>query len=108
MKHTVASLEVRIAALEASFAERSAQTKQFIAEFAALRAQSDALNARLAARSTAPATANAAPRAKHVVQISRRDDGQWQVWLDYKPHTAHAEAANARAEAKQLAMSFAQ
>lgn len=104
MKHTVASLEVRIAALEASFAERSAQTKQLIAEFAALRAQSDALTA----RSTAPATANAAPRAKHVVQISRRDDGQWQVWLDYKPHTAHAEAANARAEAKQLAMSFAQ
>lgn len=104
MKHTVASLEVRIAALEASFAERSAQTKQLIAEFAALRAQSDALTA----RSTAPATANAAPRAKHDVQISRRDDGQWQVWLDYKPVGAHTEAADARAEARQLAKSFAQ
>ncbi len=102
-KHTVASLETRIAALEASLAERSAQTKQLIAEFAALRAQADAVTARAAPRATSDAS-----RTKHVVQISRNADGGWCVWLDYKPHTVHEAAADARAEARQLAMSFAQ
>jgi hypothetical protein len=89
-KHTVASLTVEVQQLHARVI---------------------ALEAALAARSTAPAApaaAHSAPRAaKHTVQISRRDDGQWQVWLDYKPHTTHEKAAAARAEAKQLAMSFA-
>ena len=92
-KHTVASLEVRIAALEAANVELRAQLEtRSISNLRAATGSGEAATKRV--------------HAKHTVQIARNDEGGWTVFHNYEPHAKYYSFSEGNKAAAHLKLSL--